>query len=510
MAAITHAVTATWSTNAGTTTAPVSTAFTPAAGDLLVVVAASSGLAGGTTTVTDDNTDGQGAYVQVDVDRTGFSTTGVLTVWVRTKAIGSATSTVVTAPQNTSSGGGLDVYRVSGMYKVGAAAVRSNGGQSTGTLGTTPAPVLSLTPLTGNPIITAVCNGSSPGGVAQQTSYTEPTNLGYATPTTGLDTAFINSGITNATITWGSTSATAFASVAIELDTSIQVGPVFRQKTFPVRERIPSPYTRGLQGRCMRNPGGPVSNPTSGPVTGWSGPAGVRAIPVRTGIAMATLIPKVTAVPPPLVGPPVYALHGPVRARLGIFPQPSGNVFAKLAAGTGNISGPVSGSSPGGGMGCTGAPVRNPTSGPAFIQRRTPVRFIIPNWQPRAGRIGSSFGAPVINPRRGPPFFPQRYPIQATDPLPRRGRVYGINGNGAPVQNPITGPVFHAQRYPIAAVDPLPRKGRVGSNPGSAVTVTPPPSGPRAYALARPVQARVPQAFLKGRIRSNAGSPVRK
>ena len=59
------------------------------------------------------------------------------------------------------------------------------------------------------------------------------------------------------------------------------------------------------------------------------------------------------------------------------------------------------------GMGRTmwnsGAPVHNPSTGPVFQEKPAPVRFILPPWQPRAGRIGSSFGAPVINPIHGPP-----------------------------------------------------------------------------------------------------------
>ena len=115
-----------WNTTAGTSTNKAVTA-TPVLNDLIVVIAGSSGLAGGVTSVTDDNTDGFGTtpgYTQIDVDRTGFSTTGVLTMWIRNQLIGSATSTVFTAAQNGSSGGGLEVCRVSGMSIVGLGAVR--------------------------------------------------------------------------------------------------------------------------------------------------------------------------------------------------------------------------------------------------------------------------------------------------------------------------------------------------------------------------------------------------
>lgn len=229
MAAVTHAGT-TFNTTAGDKTVTA----TPVLNDLIIVVAATSGLSGGTISVTDDNAGGHGTYVQVDADRTGFSTTGVLTVWVRADTIQSATSTIFTATQTSSSGGGLTVYQIAGMSIAGPAAIRSNGGQSSGGSGTTPAPVLDKTPLTTNVIITSVANGTNVAGMTQPATYTQaPTpDVGYNAPATGLSCAFKNSGITNATITWGSTSASAFASVAIELDISV---PLIYPDTAPER-----------------------------------------------------------------------------------------------------------------------------------------------------------------------------------------------------------------------------------------------------------------------------------
>ncbi|MGH9252759.1 MAG: hypothetical protein ACRD0W_25065, partial [Acidimicrobiales bacterium] len=218
MAAITHAGT-TWNTTAGNKTVTA----TPAVDDLVVVIAASSGLAGGTTAVSDNQS---GTYVQVDSDRTGFSTTGVLTVWVREALIPAASSTIFTASQSGSSGGGLTVLRVSGMSRIATDAVMSNGGQSTGTSGTAPAPVLNNTPQSGNPVIGAVCCGTnSTTNFTPRASYTERTDSGYNTPATGLEVMSIDSGETSATITWGSNAPSTFASVAIELDTSTPGGP---------------------------------------------------------------------------------------------------------------------------------------------------------------------------------------------------------------------------------------------------------------------------------------------
>lgn len=224
MATVALLGTPTWVTTGGDTTVTA----TPTVGDLIVIIAGTSGLAGGTTAVSDNQAVG-GTYVQVDQDRTGFSTTGVLTVWVRNALIQSASSTVFTASQGSSSGGGLVVLRVTAMSIVGLSAVRrigvasyNTGGQSTGTLGTTPAPVLAATPLSANPIITAVANGTnSATTVVQRTGYTEDFDNGYNVPATGLEVSHLNSGESSATITYGGTTATAFASVAIELDSSV-------------------------------------------------------------------------------------------------------------------------------------------------------------------------------------------------------------------------------------------------------------------------------------------------
>ncbi len=45
--------------------------------------------------------------------------------------------------------------------------------------------------------------------------------MGYSVPAAGLDAGHLNSGETASTITWGGTSLTAFASIAIEIDASI-------------------------------------------------------------------------------------------------------------------------------------------------------------------------------------------------------------------------------------------------------------------------------------------------
>ena len=227
MAAVTYAGT-TWVTTGGNTTVVA----TPAVGDAIIVIAATSGLAGGTTSVS-DNQAVASTYTQIDVDYTGFSTTGVLTAWVRNSLITAASSTTWTAAQGSSSGGGLGVIRISGISIVGLGSIRGCGGQSTGTAGTTPAPILlrrvgttfsgTQAALTGNVVVSAACNGATAASFTVRSSpaYTEDFDNGYSTPSTGMCISHIASGETASTITWGGTSATAFASIALELDASV-------------------------------------------------------------------------------------------------------------------------------------------------------------------------------------------------------------------------------------------------------------------------------------------------
>lgn len=208
---------------------------TPTAGDLIVVVAAATGVTGGpigAVSVSDNNTDGKGSYTKIGASFTGFSTSGGLDMWVRNALVGSGTSTVFTATQTSSTGGGLVVYRIAGSHIVGLGAIRGAGGQSSGGAGATPAPVLlgrvgstfsgTQAALTGNGMITAVANGSNTGNVTIRSSpaYTRDFDGGYNTPGSGLDAGHLNSGETASTITWGGTSATAFASMAVEVDAS--------------------------------------------------------------------------------------------------------------------------------------------------------------------------------------------------------------------------------------------------------------------------------------------------
>jgi hypothetical protein len=225
MAAVTFAG-ATWVTTGGNATVVA----TPAVGDLIIVIAAATG--GGPTAVVDNQTPA-GVYDKISSDFTGFSTAGILNAWVRTQKITAASSTTWTATETSSTGGGLCVLRISGLSVVGLGAIRGAGGQSTGTAGTTPTPILlkrsgityagALAALAGNIVIGAVANGATAASMTPRGTpvYTEDFDNGYSIPSTGLEVMHIVTGETASSIAWGSTSATQFASIALE----VQTGP---------------------------------------------------------------------------------------------------------------------------------------------------------------------------------------------------------------------------------------------------------------------------------------------
>jgi len=197
---------------------------TPAVGDLIVII---TGHTGNTATTTPTDNNSSGVYVLI-TSALKNSSADILCAFVRTTTITSATSTIFTHAPGTTSGGGLQVYSLGGMSLTGSGSVRSSGTQANQASGT-PAPVLSLTPLTANPVLSAVLNGTNPGGITAPTSFTRDTDAGYNTPTTGGDWASRASGQTNATITWGSSSASAFSSLAVEFDTTV-VAPLAPSK----------------------------------------------------------------------------------------------------------------------------------------------------------------------------------------------------------------------------------------------------------------------------------------
>lgn len=193
--------------------------FTPAANDLLVAIAAVPGQSNGGTF-----SDSQGlGWTQITSALKSAGADGLIAAVSNSLAAASSmTVTFTPAGGPTSNGVAISVLRVSGMSKVGAFVTRQSAVENNNLGGTTPTPTFSVNALTGNPVISAVLNNSSPPGLTVPTGFTQQTNNGFAQPTTGLETASINSGFTGTALAW-SNSSTANCDLAIELDVSANV-----------------------------------------------------------------------------------------------------------------------------------------------------------------------------------------------------------------------------------------------------------------------------------------------
>lgn len=119
----------------------------------------------------------------------------------------------------------IQVLRISGVTRTGADAILQTAFQSSQTGGGTPAPAFASNALTENATIGCVFNRSSPAGMTPPSSWVERGDIGISGPTTGTESVSRDSGFTGTTITWGSTSATAFGSIIVELDTSTTAAP---------------------------------------------------------------------------------------------------------------------------------------------------------------------------------------------------------------------------------------------------------------------------------------------
>lgn len=225
----TGSVTTTSGTKAVT---PASPGGDPQVGDLIVLVTVHTG---NTSNAAPTDNNSSGTYVEI----TGAacvkaSSADQMRIWVRTSLITTSTSTTYTHAPGTTTGGGLFIFAITGVTRTGSSAIVKAAKQDNQSSGGTPTPVFSSAPSTGNPILGAVFNASNPATMTPRSSpaWTEQTDLGYNSPTTGLETASINSGETATSIAWGSTSGSAFCAAVVEIDTSAAPsGTIFRNRT---------------------------------------------------------------------------------------------------------------------------------------------------------------------------------------------------------------------------------------------------------------------------------------
>ncbi|MDQ5822056.1 MAG: hypothetical protein M3540_11505 [Actinomycetota bacterium] len=221
MAAVTHLGSATSSAN-GTSYATAS--LTPAAGDLLVVIVAAPGTQATAPTMVESAGGGTYTFIGRAIKATSAD---ALYYFVRDTLCENATARTFTfdCTQDAATGCCIAVAKATGMFRAGLEAIRQSDPTDNAAAGGTPATVFPAVALTGNACIAAMSNAANPATLTAPASFTELFDGGSATPANGLEYAGRDSGHTSATITWGSTSATAFCAFSVELDASARAVP---------------------------------------------------------------------------------------------------------------------------------------------------------------------------------------------------------------------------------------------------------------------------------------------
>lgn len=198
-----------------------SATIVPAVNDLFVVFCNVSVNTNTAPTCSDNN---GGTYTLVASGLYSASA-NAFSVFVRNQRVPNTTSTVVTVATGSNTSGSVVIVALSGMTRVGASAIRQSAKQENQAGSTTPAPAFPASALTANVTLGAVANLTNPATLTTPTSWTERQDVGQASPNEGLEVVSRDSGFTGTTITWGSTSASAFGSAIVEVDGSVQAMP---------------------------------------------------------------------------------------------------------------------------------------------------------------------------------------------------------------------------------------------------------------------------------------------
>lgn len=94
----------------------------------------------------------------------------------------------------------------------------------------TPTPAFGSATASDATVIGFVGNNSNPAGMTPPSGYTELSDIGFNTPSSGLETCFHTSPGAVTTVTWGSTTATAGAAAVCE----VKLGPAITSKVIVI------------------------------------------------------------------------------------------------------------------------------------------------------------------------------------------------------------------------------------------------------------------------------------
>lgn len=191
-------------------------AITPATNDLFLVFCQAVGNTNTSPTCSDGNTGGTYTLLWTAQSNASGNT---LSCFVRNALVPNTTSTTVTVAIGAHTSCEVVVYALSGCPTAGTSAVVQSATQANQAASTTPAPTFSSLPSTQNLILSVVGNATNPGGVSVSSgsdpTWTRDQNVGQTG--CGLSTEHTNNQLQTKAVTWGSTSASVFASGAVEI-----------------------------------------------------------------------------------------------------------------------------------------------------------------------------------------------------------------------------------------------------------------------------------------------------
>lgn len=210
-------------TNAGAKTVTA----TPSANDLIVIVVYHSDSDyAAWSNPTDNNSSGTYSAVKL-LDGAGSKC--CMGVYVRNTKISSATSTVFTAPAPPSptldTGGGLAVFKITGMSRYGMSAVKQSASDYSFTSNISPSISFTSNKLTSNPVIGGLMCVNEGYTIGPTTGYTEAFDTSYTTPSVQCEGQFISSGDSTNSMDWTGTISTSGNGIAgvmigVEFDAS--------------------------------------------------------------------------------------------------------------------------------------------------------------------------------------------------------------------------------------------------------------------------------------------------
>lgn len=205
-----------------------SNAFTPTAGALLIVFVEASDTVQATATLS--NSAGT-TFTQFNAAFFSASAWRAYAFVADSPAIASSQTVTFNTASDAATGTTIHVYEVTGVARWGTSAIRQSAITENGSIGGTPSVTFASSCLTGNPTLGCVANKSTPAGITPNASWTEPANgdLGYSTPGAGQAVCHRDSGFTGTGITWGGTSATSFAVIMAEIDTTTALSKIIQQ-----------------------------------------------------------------------------------------------------------------------------------------------------------------------------------------------------------------------------------------------------------------------------------------